>query len=201
MMTSTSAAASSSKICFNSSCTVLKSERPRTGWRLRTGELAELCDRCAVLFEEGRFCGTFHLNDAGWRTCESCGKRVHCGCIVSAHAFTLLDAGGIECVACSRKNAVLGSNSSWPPSLLFHSSLPERFKEYPAKGWSQLPVSGSVPWQQAPSLLNSSTPQLELYSRTPYEVDLTTGIDRLNVSNRLSTPSLEMKKLRNFLKG
>ncbi|KAE8719842.1 HSI2-like 1 isoform 2 [Hibiscus syriacus] len=192
-MTSTSAGATSSKICFNSSCKELKSERPGKGWRLRSGELAELCDRCAAVFEEGRFCDTFHLNDAGWRTCEACGKRVHCGCIVSAHTFTLFDAGGIECVACSRKNAVLGSNSSWPPSLLFHSSLSERFKEYPAKGWSQLPGSGSVPWRQAPSLLNSST-----HSRAPYEVDLTTGIDRLNVSDRLSTPSLEMKKIEEF---
>ncbi|KAK8664792.1 hypothetical protein V6N13_084566 [Hibiscus sabdariffa] len=197
-MTSTSAAASSSKICFNSNCEELKSERPRKGWRLRTGELAGLCDRCAAVFEEGRFCDTFHLNAAGWRTCESCGKPVHCGCIVSAHAFTLLDAGGIECVACSRRNAVLGSNSSWPPSLLFHSSLSERFKEYPAKGWSQLPGSGSVPWQQATSLLNSSTPQLELHSRAPYEVDLTTGIDRLNVSDRLSAPSLEKKKIEEY---
>ncbi|KAK8524425.1 hypothetical protein V6N12_029291 [Hibiscus sabdariffa] len=197
-MTSTSAAASSSKICFNSNCEELKSERPRKGWRLRTGELAELCDRCAAVFEKGRFCDTFHLNAAGWRTCESCGKPVHCGCIVSAHAFTLLDAGGIECVACSRKNAVLGSNSSWPPSLLLHSSLSERFKEYPAKGWSQLPGSGSVPWRQATSLLNSSTPQLELHSRAPYEVDLTTGIDRLNVSDRLSAPSLEKKKIEEY---
>ncbi|KAL4289948.1 hypothetical protein GQ457_14G010240 [Hibiscus cannabinus] len=192
-MTSTSAAAASaSKICFNSNCKELKSERPAKGWRLRTGELAELCDRCASVFEEGRFCDTFHLNVGGWTTCESCGKRVHCGCIVSAHEFTLLDPGGIECVACSRKNASLGSISSWPPSILFHSSLSERFKEYPAKDWSQLPGSSPVPWRQAPNLFSSSTPQPELHSRAPHEVDLTTGIDRLNVSDRLS---LEKKKI------
>ncbi|XP_022723532.1 B3 domain-containing protein Os07g0563300-like isoform X2 [Durio zibethinus] len=165
-MTSTSGAASSSKICFNSDCNDLKSERPRKGWRLRTGELAELCDRCACAFEEGRFCDTFHSKASGWRNCESCGKRVHCGCIVSFNAFTLLDAGGIECLACARKNVVLAPNSSWPP-LLFHSSLSERFKDYSAKGWSQLAGSGPVPW-------------------------------RLNVSDRLSIPSLEKTKIEDF---
>ncbi|XP_022723535.1 B3 domain-containing protein Os07g0563300-like isoform X5 [Durio zibethinus] len=196
-MTSTSGAASSSKICFNSDCNDLKSERPRKGWRLRTGELAELCDRCACAFEEGRFCDTFHSKASGWRNCESCGKRVHCGCIVSFNAFTLLDAGGIECLACARKNVVLAPNSSWPP-LLFHSSLSERFKDYSAKGWSQLAGSGPVPWRQAPSLFNSSIPQPELHSRVPYEVDLSTGIDRLNVSDRLSIPSLEKTKIEDF---
>ncbi|TYI59272.1 hypothetical protein E1A91_D10G024800v1 [Gossypium mustelinum] len=197
-MTSTSVATSSSRICFNSVCNDLKSERPRKGWQLRTGELAELCDRCASIYDEGRFCDAFHLNASGWRTCESCGKRVHCGCIVSAYAFALLDAGGILCIACSRKNAVLGPNSSWPPSLLFNSSLPERFKDCSAKGWSQLTGSGPAPWRQAPGLFNSSTSQPELHSRVPYEVDLSTGIDRLNVSERLSIPSLEKKKNEDF---
>ncbi|TYG48551.1 hypothetical protein ES288_D10G024500v1 [Gossypium darwinii] len=197
-MTSTSVVTSSSRICFNSVCNDLKSERPRKGWQLRTGELAELCDRCASIYDEGRFCDAFHLNASGWRTCESCGKRVHCGCIVSAYAFALLDAGGILCIACSRKNAVLGPNSSWPPSLLFNSSLPERFKDCSAKGWSQLTGSGPAPWRQAPGLFNSSTSQPELHSRVPYEVDLSTGIDRLNVSERLSIPSLEKKKNEDF---
>ena len=31
-------------------------------------------------------------------------QQVHCGCIVSSHAFTLLDPGGIECMTCARKN-------------------------------------------------------------------------------------------------
>ncbi|KAK8482003.1 hypothetical protein V6N12_000295 [Hibiscus sabdariffa] len=37
-------------------------------------------------------------------------RRVHCGCIVSVHAFTLLDAGAIECTACARKNVVSQSS-------------------------------------------------------------------------------------------
>ncbi|GMI91516.1 hypothetical protein HRI_002820900 [Hibiscus trionum] len=197
-MISTPGAASSSKICFNSDCKDLKSEIPRRGWRLRTGEFAELCDRCASAFEEGRFCDTFHLDASGWRSCVSCGKRVHCGCIVSVHAFTLLDAGGIECIACARKNVVLGSSSSWSQSLLFHSSLPERYKEYSARGWTQLAGSGPVPWREAPILFNSSVSLPELHSRVPYEVNLSNSIDRLNVCDRSSTPSLEKKKIEDF---
>ncbi|XP_039051224.1 B3 domain-containing protein Os07g0563300-like isoform X2 [Hibiscus syriacus] len=197
-MTSTPGAAWSSKICFNSDCKDLKPEIPRKAWRLRTGEFAELCDRCASAFEEGRFCDTFHLNASGWRSCVSCGKRVHCGCIVSVHAFTLLDAGGIECIACARKNVVLGSSSSLSQSLLFHSSVPEKYKEYSAKGWTQLAGSGPVPWRQAPSLFNSSVAQPELHSRVPYEVDFPRGIDRLKVCDRLSTPSLEKKNVEDF---
>ena len=82
--------------------------------------------------------------------------------------------------------------------MLFHSSFSERFKDYSAKDWSQIAGSGPVPWRQAPSLFNSSIPQPELHSRVPYEVDLSTGIDRLNVSDRLSTPSLEKKKIEDF---
>lgn len=108
------------------------------------------CDSSSV-YEEGRFCETFHLNASGWRCCETCGKvsqeffwfinillwfgrylignlhsfnksfgisslnflivnlplqQVHCGCIVSSNAFTLLDPGGIECMKCARKNVL-----------------------------------------------------------------------------------------------
>ncbi|KAE8686680.1 hypothetical protein F3Y22_tig00111036pilonHSYRG00043 [Hibiscus syriacus] len=200
IMSSTSAAVASSQSCFNSDCKELKPERSRKGWRLQTGEFAELCDRCASAFQEGRFCDTFHLNASGWRSCESCGKRVHCGCIVSADAFTLLDAGGIECIACGRKNVVTGSNSSSPPSLLVHSSLSEKFKDDSAKGrgWSQLAGLGPVPWRQVLSLFNSAIPQSELHFTVPYEVDFSTGNDRLNVSNGLSSSCLGKKKIEDF---
>lgn len=46
-MSSAPSSSSSSMVCYNSECKELKPERPRKGWRLRTGELAELCDRCA----------------------------------------------------------------------------------------------------------------------------------------------------------
>lgn len=35
--------------------------------------------------------------------CWNSVQRIHCGCIVSAPAFMLLDAGGIECLTCARK--------------------------------------------------------------------------------------------------
>ena len=82
--------------------------------------------------------------------------------------------------------------------MLIHSSLSERFKDYSAKGWSQLAGSGPLPWRQAPIVFNSSIPQPELHSRVPYEVDLSTGIDRLNVSERLSIPTVEKKKVEDF---
>ncbi|XP_047313324.1 B3 domain-containing protein Os07g0563300-like isoform X5 [Impatiens glandulifera] len=105
MMTTTSTPPNK-KICFNSNCQEVLS-RSRKGWRRRTGDFAELCDRCASSYEEGKFCDTFHLNSLGWRCCEFCGKKVHCGCIVSFHLFVLLDDGGIECMLCARKSFIL----------------------------------------------------------------------------------------------
>ncbi|RXH86081.1 hypothetical protein DVH24_017134 [Malus domestica] len=189
---------SASKVCYNPECKEVKSEFPRKGWRLRTGEYSELCDRCYVAYEEGRFCDTFHMNAAGWRCCESCGKRVHCGCIVSSHAFTLLDPGGIECMTCARKNYVMTSNPAWPTSMFFHSPLSERLKDLSTKNWTQLAGSGPVPWRQAPSLFNSSIPSSELHTRVPHEVDGSTGINKLNASERIFVSTLEKKKVEEF---
>ncbi|WJZ96306.1 hypothetical protein VitviT2T_015002 [Vitis vinifera] len=177
------------KICFNSECTDRKSERLRKGWRTRSGDCVELCDRCGSLYDEGRFCETFHLNASGWRGCKSCGKRVHCGCIASIHSFTLLDTGGIECIPCARKNVVLTPNPAWPPH--FFLPLPERLKD-PVKNWSQSQPVG--PWH-APNLFNTSIPQSDLRPRMPSEADLSTGVDRLIVSERSSAFSMEKKKI------
>ncbi|KAL0012681.1 hypothetical protein SO802_007789 [Lithocarpus litseifolius] len=190
-----SSASSSAKVCYNSECKELKSERARKGWTLRNGDFAELCDRCASVYEEGRFCETFHLSSTGWRCCETCGKQVHCGCIVSSHAFTLLDPGGIECMTCAsaRKN-VPWPNPAWSTSLCFRSPLQERLKDLSVKNWNQLAGSGPVPWRQAPSLFNSSIPASE-QSRFPYEVDISGGINKLNANDRLSASPLEKKKI------
>ncbi|XP_038691019.1 B3 domain-containing protein Os07g0563300-like isoform X2 [Tripterygium wilfordii] len=117
---------------------------------------------------------------------------VHCGCIVSAHAFTLLDATGIECIACTRKNAMLASNHTWSPSLFYHAPLHERFKDISIKNRNHLAGSGPVPWRQAPSLFHSPISQPEVHPRMPYEVD------RLNAGDRLSVSSLEKRKVDDF---
>lgn len=45
-MAAAAASTSSGLRCFNSNCKE-PVERPRKGWRRRTGDFADLCDRCA----------------------------------------------------------------------------------------------------------------------------------------------------------
>ncbi|CAL0300868.1 unnamed protein product [Lupinus luteus] len=183
---------SSKLLCFNPECKEFKSERPKKGWRLRTGDLAELCDRCGSAFEEGRFCDIFHSNASGWRNCETCRKGIHCGCIVSSHAFVLLDTGGIECFACARKHILLPSNPTWPPSFSLQNRLSERLRDVSAKNWSQLAGSGPVPWKQASNLF-SSVSSSELRPDVSPLVGLSNGIDKVYGNERLLTSSLEKK--------
>ncbi|XP_043723834.1 B3 domain-containing protein Os07g0563300-like isoform X2 [Telopea speciosissima] len=185
---------SSAKIgCFNPDCKDAKPERPRNGWRLRNGEFAELCDRCASAFEGGRYCETFHLDAAGWRSCESCGKRVHCGCIVSFHAVALLDAGGVECMACANKNFIRAPNPMWPSPFFLHLPLPERLKDLSVKNWNQFSGSSAVAaqWRHAPNLWNTATAQSELHPRMPYEIDRSNGIDKRICGERPSASAME----------
>ncbi|GJN11364.1 hypothetical protein PR202_ga29550 [Eleusine coracana subsp. coracana] len=94
-------------ICWNSYC---KDPDPnsfgRRGWKVRSGPpfsvYADLCGRCYSQFEQGIYCETFHSEEGGWRNCETCGRRVHCGCIVSIHKYQLRDAGGVDCNKCAR---------------------------------------------------------------------------------------------------
>ncbi|XP_077219892.1 B3 domain-containing protein Os07g0563300-like [Tasmannia lanceolata] len=190
-----SSSSSCSQMCFNPECKVTKSERWRKGWRLRTGEYAELCDRCGSAYDDVNFCENFHSNVPGWRNCESCSKQVHCGCIASIHTFMLLDAGGIECMACAKKNSIMASNQKWPSSLLLPVPLPERLKDLGVKSWSQITGSTPVPgpWRPATNLWNSSTGQSELHPRVPYEFDKPISIDRLISCERPSASSQERK--------
>ncbi|KAK4361052.1 hypothetical protein RND71_020004 [Anisodus tanguticus] len=176
---------SSSNVCFNSNCKELV-ERPKKGWRRRTGEFADLCDRCGSAYDDGKFCETFHLSSSGWRSCESCGKQIHCGCIVSFHTFVLLDAGGIECISCARKSFILTPNPAWPPPSLFLPLQPERIKD--VNNWNPIAGSGPVPWRQAPSLFNGSAIQNELQHKPPF-LDATGSIDRLSLGERPSASS------------
>nr|GLL46031.1 hypothetical protein VITISV_043093 [Ipomoea trifida] len=49
---------------FSSNC-IEASEWPRKGWRRLTGEFADISDRCASAYKDGKFCETFHLNASG----------------------------------------------------------------------------------------------------------------------------------------
>ncbi|XP_076885445.1 B3 domain-containing protein Os07g0563300-like [Bidens hawaiensis] len=149
------------KVCFNSTCKQ-SIEVPTQGWLCRTGDFADLCDRCASAFKDGKFCDTYHLNASGWRCCESCGKKIHCGCIVSFHMFVLLDAGGIECLDCAKTEYILTPNPSWPSASHSLPGPSEKIKDVSTKNWRYITGSDPVPWQQAPSLFGSSKSQHEL---------------------------------------
>ncbi|XP_024992693.1 B3 domain-containing protein Os07g0563300 isoform X2 [Cynara cardunculus var. scolymus] len=153
----------STKVCFNSTCKEVL-EVPRQGWLCRTGDFADLCDRCSSAFKDGKFCDTYHMNASGWRCCESCGKQIHCGCIVSFHMFILLDAGGIECLNCAKTEFILTPNPTWPSASHFLQGPAERIRDISSKNWRSISGSGPVPWRQAPSLFNASKVQPEFQS-------------------------------------
>nr|XP_023895527.1 B3 domain-containing protein Os07g0563300-like isoform X4 [Quercus suber] len=104
-----SASSSSSPLlCFH--CRQETSEFKK-GWKLRAGGYAGLCIRCGLAlfssaYEEGNFCDIFHLDADGWRDCATCGKMVHCGCIMSFHVYTVLDFGGVCCIKCFKNSNV-----------------------------------------------------------------------------------------------
>ncbi|KAJ9185490.1 hypothetical protein P3X46_005121 [Hevea brasiliensis] len=102
-----------SKTCMNAVCGASTSSGSRKGWPLRSGEFANLCDKCGSAYEQSIFCDMFHSKDSGWRDCASCGKRLHCGCIASIFLLELLDhGGGVNCVSCTKSsgvNSVMGS--------------------------------------------------------------------------------------------
>ncbi|KAK6132838.1 hypothetical protein DH2020_033437 [Rehmannia glutinosa] len=125
-------ASSSRMSCFQCHHSSSSFDHFRNGWRLRSGEHAQLCPRCASVYEEGRFCETFHSDDDGWRDCESCGKLVHCGCIVSFSNHLLLDFGGIICMECSRLNFLLARKRCL--SLDPDTRTREPYQESPGQG-------------------------------------------------------------------
>ncbi|KAL9236127.1 hypothetical protein vseg_010831 [Gypsophila vaccaria] len=99
------------KTCMNIACGTTSCGEWKTGWSLRSGDLAILCDKCGYAFEQRIYCEEFHSDDSGWRECVTCSKRVHCGCIASLSLIELLDGGGVKCIGCAR-NAVPKSSSN-----------------------------------------------------------------------------------------
>ncbi|XP_073005433.1 B3 domain-containing protein Os07g0563300-like [Typha latifolia] len=193
-MTSSSAApARSSKICFNPLCKDPKSDSARRrGWRLRSGDYAELCDRCYFTYEQGSFCETFHSDAAGWRNCEACAKRVHCGCIISAHAYVLLDAGGVDCIACARKSFAMAPSQMWSSSLPLPQQISER-KDTHVKNWKSPTAPFPGYWRQAANLWNASSVQSDLQQRLAYEFDRPNNGEKLFQVYRSSVAAQEKK--------
>ncbi|KAL1201818.1 B3 domain-containing transcription factor VAL3 [Cardamine amara subsp. amara] len=181
----------SSRFCFNSECFEFRLDHNRPGWRLRTGDFADLCDRCASVYDQGKFCDVFHIKASGWRCCESCGKRIHCGCIVSASSFMLLDAGGIECLACARKKVALGPNFSPSPSFLFQSPISERLKDL-SINWSS-PTGSNQISRQPPSLLGPSVMQFNRGGTYEFSQPIS--------KDRATACSMEKKRGMNHLMG
>ncbi|KAL5730054.1 hypothetical protein ACHQM5_002927 [Ranunculus cassubicifolius] len=181
------------KICFNQVCRTSQSVQYRKGWMLRNGNYAELCDRCSAAYERGKFCDIFHVDAAGWRSCESCGKRIHCGCIVSVSEIILLDAGGVYCVACARKNIFMcrAPNQIWQSSSTFSPPSPCRPKDMSAKNWNQTagPSAASGHWRQPFSNWNSSGASV-LNPTMHYDVD-----GSRQISGESSASVLEKRRL------
>eukprot|EP00261_Vitis_vinifera_P031719 XP_019072962.1 PREDICTED: B3 domain-containing protein Os07g0563300 isoform X3 [Vitis vinifera] len=68
------------------------------------------------VYEEGRFCETFHSNENGWRKRVACGKRVHCGCVVSINTIILLETFGVACLNCAMNTSTIAPNQCDSPS-------------------------------------------------------------------------------------
>ncbi|XP_039045748.1 B3 domain-containing transcription repressor VAL2-like isoform X2 [Hibiscus syriacus] len=94
------------KSCMNGLCGASTSIEWRKGWALRSGDFANLCDKCGSAYEQSVFCDIFHSKDSGWRECTSCGKLLHCGCIASTCLLELLDSGGIICKSCAKNSGL-----------------------------------------------------------------------------------------------
>ncbi|KAL0398658.1 UNVERIFIED_CONTAM: B3 domain-containing protein [Sesamum radiatum] len=107
--------------------------------------------------------------------------------------FHLNSSGWRCCESCGKT-----PNPAWPPPSHFLPSQPERMKDLSVKTWSAIAGSGPVPWRQAPSLFSRPDTQSNVQSRMPFEIDVSGGIDRHHICERLSNASPEMKQERSY---
>ncbi|KAL7113810.1 hypothetical protein ACP275_04G082400 [Erythranthe tilingii] len=92
-----------SQNCMNEACRGTTSSEWKKGWTLKAGGFATLCYTCGSAYENSIFCDKFHVEESGWRECKICGKRVHCGCIVSRYLHEYMDYGGVGCMSCVKR--------------------------------------------------------------------------------------------------
>ncbi|GAB2286186.1 hypothetical protein Dimus_020612 [Dionaea muscipula] len=91
-----------SRICMNSYCSTTVTKQWKQGWKLKSGQVSDLCYNCGSAYENSLYCDTFHSEESGWRECSLCNKRLHCGCSASVPFLEIQDFGGIWCVSCAR---------------------------------------------------------------------------------------------------
>lgn len=180
----------SEKACFNIKCGATTSPRWRNGWLLRSsGRPVVLCDDCGSKYDQMKFCETFHSEDEGWRTCNLCNKRIHCGCIASAYSFTLVDTGGIECINCASKSNANSVENHIQHPLLFPS---QKLLDLPVNNLTETlgsrPSQNSDPkqWLQAPNLWQTLTGQSAVspWRRIP-------EVDRPNIDKSMQNNTRE----------
>ncbi|KAJ7564847.1 hypothetical protein O6H91_02G036300 [Diphasiastrum complanatum] len=167
---------SEQKVCLNAKCVASSSSTWKHGWILRSGLPADLCETCGVAFEQSRFCEMFHFDDAGWRTCNSCRKRVHCGCIASIQAFVLLDGGGVECIGCAKRQEPQkpldpGTSRLLPQILAGRVSqgLIDELESKPRCSAENTPATNSTSWIPAGSQIGNHVTEAEQETKTNFD--------------------------------
>ncbi|KAL4310356.1 hypothetical protein GQ457_01G005020 [Hibiscus cannabinus] len=135
-----------------------------SGWKLRTGGFAMLCERCGTAFNEGRFCDAFHPEEDGWRDCASCKKLIHCGCIMAAHTYTIMDFGGVQCLGCATNGDLAppqcSPNVGHPELVLQAADSPQVPSADPEKmitGVDPIPSAGCVVRNVSPNKVATPT--------------------------------------------
>ncbi|XP_058110636.1 B3 domain-containing protein Os07g0679700 isoform X2 [Magnolia sinica] len=111
-----------SRACMNAGCGATAAIEWKKGWGLRSGGFANLCDKCGSAYEQLVYCDMFHSKESGWRECNSCGKRLHCGCIASRSSLELLDSGGVECIGCVKNSDLSSIPSDIPKESMQQSA-------------------------------------------------------------------------------
>nr|KJB13432.1 hypothetical protein B456_002G075900 [Gossypium raimondii] len=120
--------------------------------------------RLSSAFVEGRFCETFHPEASGWRECDSCNKGIHCGCIMAAHSYAILDFGGVKCLECCLNEALaLHRNSptfSNPEEMQASDSHPKASDdtEETVTGVDPIASPDSVALNASPDKIGTPTP-------------------------------------------
>ncbi|KAL9251918.1 B3 domain-containing protein [Drosera capensis] len=91
-----------SRICMNTSCSTTVTKLWKKGWKLKSGQISDLCYDCGSTYENLVYCDTFHSEESGWRECSLCNKQLHCGCSASVSFVDIQDFGGVWCSDCAR---------------------------------------------------------------------------------------------------